>query len=87
MFFPYFTSFAICRCRQSAAPTEKVKEPVESPLALQPATNGKLTILVVEDNKDMRAYIRSILAEYYNVLEASQGEEALTVLNPRTWIS
>lgn len=28
----------------------------------------------------MRAYIRSILAEYYNVLEASQGEEALTVL-------
>ena len=62
------------------APTEQVKEPVESPLALQPATNGKLTILVVEDNKDMRAYIRSILAEYYNVLEASQGEEALTVL-------
>ena len=28
----------------------------------------------------MRDYIRSILAEYYNVLEASQGEEALTVL-------
>ena len=62
------------------APTEQVKEPVGSPLALQPATNGKLTILVVEDNKDMRDYIRSILAEYYNVLEASQGEEALTVL-------
>ncbi len=43
------------------APTEQVKEPVGSPLALQPATNGKLTILVVEDNKDMRDYIRSIL--------------------------
>ena len=28
----------------------------------------------------MRDYIRSILTEYYNVLEASQGEEALTVL-------
>lgn len=46
----------------------------------RPAANGKLTILVVEDNKDMRDYIRSILAEYYNVLEASQGEEALSVL-------
>ena len=45
-------------------------------MTLQPATNGKLTILVVEDNKDMRDYIRSILTEYYNVLEASQGEEA-----------
>lgn len=42
--------------------------------------NGKMTILVVEDNKDMRDYIRSILVEYYNVLEASQGEEALAIL-------
>ena len=33
-------------------PTEQVKEPVDSPMTLQPATNGKLTILVVEDNKD-----------------------------------
>lgn len=55
----------------------------ESPLSSaspQPAPNGKLTILVVEDNKDMRDYIRSILSEYYNVVEASQGEEALVVL-------
>lgn len=42
--------------------------------------NGKMTVLVVEDNKDMRDYIRSILVEYYNVLEATQGEEALAVL-------
>lgn len=49
-------------------PTEQVKEPVDSPMTLQPATNGKLTILVVEDNKDMRDYIRSILTEYYNPL-------------------
>lgn len=43
--------------------------------------NGKMVVLVVEDNKDMRDYIRSILAEYYNVLEAAQGEEALNILH------
>ena len=43
--------------------------------------NGKLTILVVEDNSDMRNYIRSILEEYYNVVEATQGKEALDMLS------
>ncbi|MBQ8521096.1 MAG: response regulator [Bacteroides sp.] len=42
--------------------------------------NSRLTILVVEDNADMRGYIRSILEEYYNVVEATQGKEALDIL-------
>lgn len=50
-------------------------------IAIDVPRNGKMVILVVEDNKDMRDYIRSILAEYYNVLEASQGEEALALLH------
>lgn len=40
----------------------------------------RLSILVVEDNKDMRNYIASILSEYYNVQEAENGEDALKIL-------
>ena len=38
------------------------------------------TILIVEDNEDMREYLRSILNPYYRCLEATQGEEALNIL-------
>ncbi len=42
---------------------------------------GRKTILVVEDNSDMREYIRSILSEHYNTLEAENGKEALVILS------
>ncbi|HEX6846827.1 MAG TPA: PAS domain-containing protein [Chitinophagaceae bacterium] len=45
------------------------------------ATNGKLkqasTILVVDDNADMRQYIRSLLEKKFNVIIAANGMEAL----------
>lgn len=44
------------------------------------ADGEKLTILVVEDNTDMRAFMRSILSDYYYVEEAADGKEAMQVL-------
>lgn len=43
----------------------------------------RATVLVVEDNDDMRAFIRSILADRFTVAEARNGEEALKVLANR----
>lgn len=45
---------------------------------------ANMTILIVEDNADMRGYIHSILRDYYNVLEAGNGAEALKILNEQT---
>lgn len=40
----------------------------------------KMAILVVEDNRDMRQYIRTILEEHYDVYEAKDGVDGLTML-------
>lgn len=40
----------------------------------------KKTILVVDDNPDMRVYVRSILNSEYNVVEAEDGAKALDLL-------
>ncbi len=37
------------------------------------------TVLVVDDNADIRAYIHSILQSRYRIIEAADGEKALTV--------
>lgn len=42
--------------------------------------DGKKSILVVEDNRDMRQYIRTILEDQYRLIEAKNGVEALTLL-------
>ena len=39
----------------------------------------KATLLLVEDNREMREYLSSILTDY-NLIEASNGEEALEIL-------
>lgn len=41
----------------------------------------KPTVLIVEDNRDMRGFIRSILSEQYHILEAENGQGALNILS------
>lgn len=65
---------------ESSLSLKKVEEPDKEDVSVTTTPGHKLTILVVEDNKDMRDYIRSILSEYYDVLEASHGGEALEIL-------
>lgn len=52
-------------------------------VAEREGSDARTAILVVEDNGDMRAFIRSILSEHYSVVEASNGEEALRILMSR----
>ena len=40
----------------------------------------KATILIVEDNKDMRSYIRTLLEREYCLFEAENGQEALETI-------
>lgn len=44
------------------------------------AESERMTILVVEDSKDMRLYIRTILEPEYKVIEAENGVNGLTAL-------
>ncbi|EGG12179.1 uncharacterized protein MELLADRAFT_32907, partial [Melampsora larici-populina 98AG31] len=39
------------------------------------STSGS-TILIADDNDDMRSFVRSVLSRYYTVAEASDGLEA-----------
>lgn len=52
---------------------------------LQPADGTKKeTILIVEDNKDMRSYIRMLLEGDYRLFEAEDGKEALQIVQKHT---
>ena len=45
-----------------------------------PSAKVSDTVLLVDDVKDMRQYLCSILSPYYNILQASDGKEALDIL-------
>ena len=40
---------------------------------------GAPTVLIIDDNDDVRAYLKSILGRFYRILEASDGKEGLSI--------
>lgn len=47
----------------------------------QPADRAKDTMLFVDDNDDLRQYVRMAFGEKYNVVDVASGEEALSYLH------
>lgn len=46
--------------------------------------DSRKTILIVEDTDDFRMFLHSCLIDHYEVLEASNGKEALEIINTHT---
>ncbi|WP_100630280.1 hybrid sensor histidine kinase/response regulator transcription factor [Algoriphagus formosus] len=42
--------------------------------------NKEIRILIADDNEDIRVYLRSLLSEEYDILEAEDGEQALDLI-------
>ena len=51
--------------------------PLVAPPVGGDAADDQTTVLVVEDNADMRAFVRSVLEPQYRVLESADGEDGL----------
>jgi len=51
----------------------------ETEEGIKPEKDNREIVLVVEDNKDVRSYIREQLEEFYQVLEAENGEVGMVV--------
>lgn len=47
----------------------------EKDILIEESTNQRLSILIVEDDPDLRSFIKSVLVDLYNVFEAKNGIE------------
>jgi PAS domain S-box-containing protein len=62
------------------------EQPAEADAAAKRSQAGRTsdaTVLVVDDNPDMRAYVGRLLAPFWQVLLAADGEEALRLVRSR----
>jgi len=60
-------------------PEELILTPVDKNVtSIQ--SGSRLTILVVEDETDMRSFIKDILSERFNIIEAANGKQGLDIL-------
>ena len=71
-----FSSAVALEVASLAAAAPLVADPSEG----MPAGEAEGTVLVVDDNADVRAFVRSHLAAHYRVLEAADGEGGLAMI-------
>lgn len=61
------------------AATQGDGQPHPTPLSEAPLSAEKLTILLIEDHADIRAYVRQQLQSFYQILEAETGEAGIAL--------
>jgi len=59
-------------------------QPITDPVmkagsTIEKAAHSQSTVLVVEDNDDLRTYVRATLSPYYQVVEAVDGQQGLEI--------
>ena len=64
--------------QQEAAPIESLEKTAETEHSL---ADDMSTVLIVDDNADIRAYLRTILQDKYQVNEAADGQQGLAIAN------
>lgn len=52
-------------------------------LGMKPLPMNDRTVMIVEDDDDLRAYMEHSLATYYNIMAAADGKEAVAMLQER----
>ena len=63
------------------AESNLVPQPLHTPVPPKKQEELAETILIVDDNADIRAYLRTILQERYQVNEAADGQQGLALAN------
>lgn len=61
--------------------TVHVEKAAESEVTLQENPEETATVLIVDDNADIRVYLRSILQDKYQINEAADGQQGLALAN------
>lgn len=64
--------------QQETAPIESLEKTAETEHSL---AEDMSTVLIVDDNADIRAYLRTILQDKYQVNEAADGQQGLAIAN------
>jgi len=68
---------AVDRPRQSVVPEVDIETPANSSNGTHVLSDDATTLLVVDDNADLRSYVRSRFESRYRIIEASDGADAI----------